>query len=106
MLSECLVCCSMRLGVPFIAPRQIGAVGDQLGRQFLPSVEWCTGQSGAPPDNYCSSPVCDLFPFLAKPTIGSSDLLAFGSVGTPDSPLRSSDCWLSHVSPVNRAGNR
>jgi hypothetical protein len=30
----------MRLRVPFIAPRQLGAVGDQFGR---PSVEWCTG---------------------------------------------------------------
>jgi hypothetical protein len=48
MLRECLVFSSMHLGVTFIAPRQIGAVGDQLGRQFLPSVEWCTGQSGAP----------------------------------------------------------
>ena len=38
-----LVLCSMRLGVPFIAPRQLGAVGDQLGRPILPSVEWCTG---------------------------------------------------------------
>jgi hypothetical protein len=44
MLSECLVFYSMRLGVPFIAPRQLGVIGDQLGRQFLPSVEWCTGQ--------------------------------------------------------------
>jgi hypothetical protein len=43
MLREGLVYCSMRLGVPFIAPRQLGAVGDQFGRQFLPSVEWCTG---------------------------------------------------------------
>jgi hypothetical protein len=43
MLSECLVSCSMGLGVPFIAPRQLGAIRDQLGRQFLPSVEWCTG---------------------------------------------------------------
>jgi hypothetical protein len=76
MLSECLVLCSMRLGVPFIAPRQLGAVGDQLGRQFLPSVEWCTGQSGAPPDNHCSSSVRDIFPFLVKPTVGSLDLLA------------------------------
>jgi hypothetical protein len=76
ILSGCLVFCSMRLGVPFIASRQLGAVGDQLGRQILSSVEWCTGQSGAPPDNYCSSPVRDLCPFLAKPTVGSSDLLA------------------------------
>jgi hypothetical protein len=76
MLSECLVLCSMRLGVPFIALRQLGAVGDHLGKQFLPSVEWRTGQSGAPPDRSYSCPVRDLFPFLAKPTVGSSDLLA------------------------------
>jgi hypothetical protein len=36
---------SMRLGVPFIAPRQLGAVEDQQGRLSLPSVEWRTGQS-------------------------------------------------------------
>jgi hypothetical protein len=42
---------SMRLGVPFIAPRQLGAVRGNLGRQFLPSVGWHTGQSGAPPDS-------------------------------------------------------
>jgi hypothetical protein len=46
-----LVFSSKRLGVLFIAPRQLGVVGDQLGRHFLPSVEWCTGQSGAPPDS-------------------------------------------------------
>jgi hypothetical protein len=40
----------MRLGVPFIAPRQLGAVESNPGRQFLPSVAWRTGQSGAPPD--------------------------------------------------------
>jgi hypothetical protein len=75
MFLESLVLCSMRLGVPFIAPRQLGAIGDKLGRQFLPSVEWCTGQFDAPPDNYCSCPVHDLL-FLAKPTVESSDLLA------------------------------
>jgi hypothetical protein len=37
--------------VPFIAPRQLGAVGGQLGSPNLPSVRWCTGQSGAPPDS-------------------------------------------------------
>jgi hypothetical protein len=61
MLRECLVFCSMRLGVPFIAPRQLGAVGDQLRRQILPSVEWCTGQSGAPPDMNSTCPVLDSF---------------------------------------------
>jgi hypothetical protein len=39
MLSECLDVFSMRLGVPFIAPRQLGAVEDQQGRLSLPSVE-------------------------------------------------------------------
>jgi hypothetical protein len=76
MFSECLLFCSMRLGVLFIAPRQLGAVGDQLGRQFLPSVGWRTGQSGAPPDMNSSCPMPDLLPFLAKPTVGSSDPLA------------------------------
>jgi hypothetical protein len=46
MFLASLVSCSMRLGVPFIAPTQLGAVGGQLGRPILPSVEWCTG--GAP----------------------------------------------------------
>jgi hypothetical protein len=41
----------MRLGVPFIAPMQLGAVEDNHGRLILPSMVWCTGQSGAPPDS-------------------------------------------------------
>jgi hypothetical protein len=52
----------MRLGVSFIAPRQLGVVEDQLGRPILPSIEWCTGQSGAPPDNYCSCRCLIYFP--------------------------------------------
>jgi hypothetical protein len=67
---------SMRLGVPFIAPRQLGAVGDRLGRPILLSVEWCTGQSGAPPDSYCSCPVLDFFPYGEQPTVGPRDRLA------------------------------
>jgi hypothetical protein len=69
MLKVCLGDSSMRLGVPFIAPRQLGAVGGILGRQFLPSVGWRTGQSGAPPDSPYSCPVRDLLPFLAHPTV-------------------------------------
>jgi hypothetical protein len=57
MLKVCLGISSMRLGVPFIAPRQLGAVGGIPGRQFLPSVGWRTGQSSAPPDIHCSCPV-------------------------------------------------
>jgi hypothetical protein len=68
MLKECLVYSSMRLGVPFIAPRQLGAVESISRRQFLPSVAWRTGQSGAPPDTVRA----DLFPYLAKPTVADS----------------------------------
>jgi hypothetical protein len=76
ILSECLGDSSMRLGIPFIALRQLGAVEDQLGRLSLPSVEWRTGQSGAPPDSPVrhrtgpiAGPVCDLLPDLAYPTV-------------------------------------
>jgi hypothetical protein len=37
----------MRLGVPFIAPRDLGVVGAPFGRLWLPSVHGCTGLSGA-----------------------------------------------------------
>jgi hypothetical protein len=76
MFLESLVFSSMHLEVPFIAPRQLGAVGDNLGRQFLPSVEWCIGQSGAPPDSHCSCPVHDLLPKQAHPTVAPPGLLA------------------------------
>jgi hypothetical protein len=42
----------------------------------LPSVEWRTGQSGAPPDNHCSCPVRDLLPILAQTTVTDSWQLA------------------------------
>jgi hypothetical protein len=76
MLSECFCVSSMRLGVPFIALRQLGAVGGQLGRPNLASVGWCTRQSGAPLDSHSSCPVRDLLPFLAHPTVGPRGQLA------------------------------
>jgi hypothetical protein len=69
MIKECLCTSSMRLGVPFIAPRQLGAVGGNLGRQFLPSVGWRIGQSGAPPDTHCSWSSADHLPKMAQPTV-------------------------------------
>jgi hypothetical protein len=66
----------MRLGVPFIVPRQLGVVEDQLGRPNLPSVEWCTGQSGAPPDSHCSCPVRYFLPNRAQSTVAASGPLA------------------------------
>jgi hypothetical protein len=101
MLREGLVFCSMRLGVPFIAPRQLGAAGHQFGRQFLPSVEWCTGQSGAPPDSHCSSPVLDFLPFRAQSTVGPRDRLVHRTVWCAQ-PTVGAD----HVSRVDRADDR
>jgi hypothetical protein len=65
LLSECLGDSSMRLGVPFIAPRQLGVVGGQQGKPKFPSVGWHTGQSGAPLDSHCSMSGADLLPNLA-----------------------------------------
>jgi hypothetical protein len=47
MFNGCLVMCSMRLGVPFIAPRDLGVVGAPFGRLWLPFVSGFTGLSGA-----------------------------------------------------------
>jgi hypothetical protein len=69
MFRVCLMSSSMRLGVPFIAPRQLGVVESNPGRQFLPSVGWRTGQSGVPPDRHCSLSGADCFPKLAQPTV-------------------------------------
>jgi hypothetical protein len=76
MLRVCLGDSFMRLGVPFIAPRQLGAVGGQQGMLSSPSVVWRTGQSIAPPDSHYSCPVRDLLPFLAQPTVAESWQLA------------------------------
>jgi hypothetical protein len=86
MLKGCLVCSSMRLGVPFIAPRQLGAVESIPGRQFLPSVAWRTGQSGAPPDTVR----CGFLSFF-----GEADRWRFRAVGAPDTVRCTPD------SPVN-----
>jgi hypothetical protein len=101
MFLECLGSSSMRLGVPFIAPRQLGAVGGQQGRLSLPSVGWCTGQSGAPPDSHCRWSGADLLPVLAQTTVADSWQLAHRTLSgahrtircTPDSPVPPDDRW-------------
>jgi hypothetical protein len=87
----------MRLGVPFIAPRQLGAVESIPGRQFLPSVAWRTEQSGA-----------DFFPVLAQPTVEDPEPLAHRTLsgGPPDRPGPPSDRWLCHASRADYAADR
>jgi hypothetical protein len=101
MLRVCLGDSSMRLGVPFIAPRQLGAIGSQQGRQFLPSVGWRTGQSGAPPDSHCSCSVRNLLPFLAKSTVAETWQLAHRIVRCPLPTV-----GAGHASPADCTADR
>jgi hypothetical protein len=88
MFLECLGDSSMRPGVSFIAPKQLGAVGGQQGRLSLSSVGWRTRQSGAPPDSHCSCPVRDLLPILAQTIVADSWQLAHRTLsGAPCRPL-------------------
>jgi hypothetical protein len=107
MIKEYLGYSSMRLGVPFIAPRQLGAVGGNLGRPKLPSVGWRTGQSGVPPDSYCSCPVPDSLPNRAQPTVVDWWQLAHRTLSGAHRIVR---CPLptvgaSHVSPADLAAD-
>jgi hypothetical protein len=108
MLSECLGHSSMRLGVPFIAPRQLGVVGGQLGRPNLPSVGWCTEQSGAPPDIHCSCPVRDLLPFLAHSTVGPLGRLAHWTLSGAHRTVRCAQPTVAagHASPTDCTAGR
>jgi hypothetical protein len=107
---------SMRLGVPFIAPRQLGAVENKSGRPSLPSVVgrtgqsgarfislnsaadrcrplqiWRTGQSGAHRKVRCHFPTVGQTTCrtqIPRPTVGSGRPLAHRTVRcTPDSPV-------------------
>jgi hypothetical protein len=89
MIKECLCISSMRLGVTFIAPRQLGSVGGNQGRQFLPSVGWRTGQSDVPPDRQCSVSGAYCFPKLAQPTVEDLEPLAHRTVWCPHQTVRS-----------------
>jgi hypothetical protein len=100
ILRECLGDSSMRLGVPFIAPRQLGAVEDNLGRLILPSVVWCTWQSGAPPDSHCSCPVRDCLPNKAQSTIAASGSMSHRTVRCPLPTVRA-----GHASPADCAAD-
>jgi hypothetical protein len=100
----------MRLGVPFIALRQLGAVESIPGRQILPSVAWRTGQSGAHRTVQCTPDTvwCGFLSFS-----GEADRWRLGAVGapdtvrcTPDSLVPPPDRWIGHVSCADRAADR
>jgi hypothetical protein len=108
MLSECLCISSMRLGVPFIAPRQLGAVEDNHGRLILPSVVWCTGQSGAPSDSHYRCPVRDCFPKQPQSTVVALGPMAHRTLSGAHRTVR---CPLptvgaGHASPADCAADR
>jgi hypothetical protein len=84
---------SMRLGVPFIALRQLGAVERNPGRQFLPSVDWRTEQSGAPPDTVRCG-------FLSYS--GAADRWRLGTVGAPDTVRCTPDSPVPPFRPLAR----
>jgi hypothetical protein len=90
----------MRLGVPFIAARQLGAVGGQLGRPNLPSIGWRTGQSGAPPDRSSRRSGA-----RSPSKFGISDRCSSALTGardtvrcTPDSPVHQLTVGAVHMS--------
>jgi hypothetical protein len=88
MFLEILGDSSMRLGVPFIAPGQLGAVGGQQGRLALHSVGWRTGQFGVPLDSHCRRSGADPLPILAQTTIASPSCpVHTGQSGAPCQPL-------------------
>jgi hypothetical protein len=103
-----LGCSSMRLGVPFIAPRQLGAVGGRQGRLFLPSVGWRTRQSGAPPDSHYRRSGADLLPILAQTSVASLGQMAHRTLSGAHLTVR---CPLptvgtGHASPADCEADR
>jgi hypothetical protein len=90
MLSECLDVSFMRLGVPFIASRQLEAVGGQT----------CLLSGGAP-DSHCSCPMRDLLQYLTHPTVGTRGRLAHRTDRCAQPTVAA-----GHASPVDHVADR
>jgi hypothetical protein len=109
MLCECLCSSSMRLGVPFIAPRQLQKISlsrlsstVNLERLILPSVVWC-----APPDSHCSCLVRDCLPNKAQSTVAALGTMAHRTLSGAHRTVR---CPLptvgaGHASPTDCAAD-
>jgi hypothetical protein len=96
--------CWRRLGVPFIDPRGLGAVGLHLegNISFL---------SGGALDSPVHHRTLSGVRFPSK--MGAVDRCSLGAVGapdtvrcTPDSPVHPSDRWLGHASRADCAADR
>jgi hypothetical protein len=88
MLKVCLCSVTWRLGGPFIAQRDLGAIGAPFGRPRLPSVCGCTGLSGAHRTLHSATATdrfIDYFPLL-----GAQDRQE-GGTGLSGAPI---DSWL------------
>jgi hypothetical protein len=72
---------------PFIAPRDLGAIGAPFGRPWLPSVRGCTGLSGAHRTVNSATTTKSLIGWF--PVLGAPDCL-MGSIGPSGAPC---DCW-------------
>jgi hypothetical protein len=95
MLKGCLVSSSMRLGIPFIAPRQLGAV------ESIQEGNSCLLSPGAPdsPVHHRTLSGADFFPSLAKPTVGGSEPLAHQTLSGAHRTVR---CPLLTVGSATR----
>jgi hypothetical protein len=100
MLSECLGDSSICLGVPFIAPRQLGAVGDNLGRHSCLLSSQVRHRTAT-----VACPVRDFLPYRAQSTVVAPGPLAHRTL-SPDSPVPSADLWSCHASPADFVADR
>jgi hypothetical protein len=85
----------MRLGVPFIAPRQLGAV------ESIQEGKSCLLSTGAPdtPVHHRTLSGEDFFPVLAQPTVGDLEPLAHRTLSGAHRIVR---CPLQTVGPATR----
>jgi hypothetical protein len=111
MFNECLGCTSMRQGVPFIAPRDLEAVGVPFGRTWLPSVYGCTGLSGAHQTLNCAraeNPWLATFCFWGHRIVRCATwLLLLADVAGSRCAASTPDCSTPHADhPVNCSRRR
>jgi hypothetical protein len=71
MLSECLGLLPHAPRGPFYSPKGARSHWRPTRKASLPSIEWRTRQSGAPPDSHYRRSGADLLPFLAQATVAA-----------------------------------